>query len=74
MATSKKMAESYPAPVALAGCGITELAGAGIVTTGAKRTRRGNCTALTKTAVAGIYQSHQSDMAIPDTDPKIVLL
>lgn len=74
MATSKKMTETVPAPVVLAGCGTTELAGAEFVTTGARRMRRGNGKMLSKTAVDGIYQNHQCDMAIPETEPKIVLL
>ncbi len=74
MATTKKMADSVPSPVALMGIASPELVDDEIKMKARGKKCRGNGTALSKAACSTIYQSHQCDMAVPEVDPKIVLL
>lgn len=74
MATTKKMADAIPSPVALMGIASPELVDDEMKMKARGTKSRGNGKALSKAACSTIYQSHQCDMAVPEVDPKIVLL
>ncbi len=74
MATTKKLADAVPAPVAIMGIASPELIDDEMKMSAVAGKSRGNGKALSKAACTTIYQSHPCDMAVPDNDPKIVLL
>jgi hypothetical protein len=74
MAATKKMTDAIPAPVALMGIASPELMDEEMKISACGKKSRGNGKALSKDACSTIYQSHQCDMAVPEVDPKIVLL
>lgn len=74
MATAKKMTDTIPGPVALMGIASPELVDEEMKMSARGKKSRGNGKALSRAACSAIYQSHQSDMAVPEVDPKIVLL
>jgi hypothetical protein len=74
MATTKKMIDAIPAPVALMGIASPELVDEEMKMSACGKKSHGDGKALSKDACCTIYQSHQCDMAVPEVDPKIVLL
>lgn len=74
MATAKKMTDTIPSPVALMGIASPELVDDEMKMKALGKKSRSNGKVLSKAACNTIYQSHQCDMAVPEVDPKIVLL